>query len=109
MGLEDSIDLLGNDRRNRGTFEMIAALLSTCNQPANKNQIMQRANFSSSAVKYYLELALRGGLVELLKNGTFTTTEKGRNVIAKYAELMDLLEDSDVQSGTAHNKGRDQF
>lgn len=76
---------------------MIAALLSICNQPTNRNQIMQRGNFSSRAVKYYLELALQGGLVEPLRDRTFATTGKGRNVIAKYAELVGLLKDSNLQ------------
>ena len=76
---------------------MIAALLSICNQPTNKNQIMQRANFSSTATNYYLGLALQSGLVALLKDGRFATTDKGRMVIAKYDELIGLLKDSNIQ------------
>lgn len=87
----------GRQTRNRGTYEMVAALLSSCKQPMNRNRIMHKANFSSSAIKYYIRIALKAGLVELLKDGNIVITEKGRKLLLQYQFMISLLE-SDVPS-----------
>jgi predicted transcriptional regulator len=58
---------------------------------------MHKANFSSSAGKYYLGIALKAELVESIKDRSIVITANGRKLLAQYESVVRLLE-SDVIS-----------
>lgn len=75
----------------RGRHEMVASVLSICKQPVNRNRIMHAGNFSSHTTRSYLELVLKAGLVELVKDGTIVTTAKGIAYLERYDSLQNML------------------
>ena len=79
----------------RGFLEINAEILESLkSSPLQKTQISSLCNLDSRAVKKYLSLMNTIGLVESLNHDsrTYTLTEKGKQYINHYIELISLIE-----------------
>ena len=79
----------------RGFLEINAEILESLKcGPLQKTQISSLCNLDSRAVKKYLSLMYSIGLVESVNHnsGNYTLTDKGRQYINHYIELVSLIE-----------------
>ena len=79
----------------RGFLEINAEILESLKSgPLQKTQISSLCNLDSRAVKKYLTLMHSIGLVESLnhKSENFKLTEKGKNYLNQYINLITLIE-----------------
>ena len=79
----------------RGFLEINAEILESLKSgPLQKTQISSLCNLDSRAVKKYLSLMYSIGLVESVNHdsGNYTLTDKGKQYINHYIELVSLIE-----------------
>ncbi len=76
----------------RDSLEIVAEILSLCEQPQTKTRVMYRTNLSWRMVKKYLsQLQSRGLLLEVHHSSTkYATTRKGLKFVEKWRELVEL-------------------
>ena len=75
-------------RRNKE--EIIADILEAIDNKINRiSSIMRNVNLSTSLAKKYLKILMENGLIEE-KNGEYTLTEKGREVLGILRERRKL-------------------
>lgn len=72
--------------KNRTKLEIIYDILKSTKESNKLTHVIQKANLSTKSYNYYLNFALRAGLVE---NGKVTV--KGNNFIKSYESLISLL------------------
>jgi predicted transcriptional regulator len=78
---------------NRGKIEIIGDILGVCLAGnAKRTHIMYRGNLSHDMLKTYTDELVNKGLVELaVDKGQFRTTEKGKEFLAHYGKIRELL------------------
>jgi predicted transcriptional regulator len=85
-------------RKTRGRIEILATIIQLCSSgQKRKTHIMYKANLSGKQNDYYLQELLQDGLViqEQAYDGSpvYRTTQKGREYLYHYYQLMELLSD----------------
>ncbi|MGQ9459648.1 MAG: winged helix-turn-helix domain-containing protein [Candidatus Bathyarchaeaceae archaeon] len=76
----------------RTNLEIIAEILSLCDQPRTKTYVMYRTNLSWRMVQKYLSQLQSRGLLEVHHSLTkYRTTQKGFKFVEKWRELVELL------------------
>ena len=79
----------------RGQLEIMAEILLYCDQEQAKTSIMYKINLSHTQLKKYLKyLTSRGLLGHNLKK--YVTTEKGYRFLVLFAQLDDILKNTDT-------------
>lgn len=84
-------------KNNRGKIEIMADVLALSTSGIKKTHIMYRANLSYEQILYYLKQLLGKGLIaQDVSDGAlvYRTTEKGREFLACYSRMSDLITDS---------------
>ena len=84
-------------KNNRGKIEIMADVLALSMSGIKKTHIMYRANLSYEQILYYLKQLLGKGLIaQDVSDGAlvYRTTEKGREFLACYSRMSDLITDS---------------
>jgi predicted transcriptional regulator len=77
-------------KSKRNKEEIIADILEVIDNKINRiSSIMKNANLSTSLAKKYLKILMENGLIEE-KNGEYTLTEKGREVLGLLREKRKL-------------------
>ena len=97
----DGFELNSNDlctRKTRGRIEILADIVQLCSSgQKRKTHIMYKANLSGKQNDYYLQELLQDGLViqEQAYDGSpvYRTTQKGREYLYRYYQLVELLSD----------------
>jgi len=87
-----TIDQLWIPRRDR--LSIIAEMLRTAKEEANKAKIMRCANLSSLQFEYYIDVMLRSRLVESdlkKERSCYRITEKGLSFLRVHGEAMSLF------------------
>ncbi len=77
----------------RNTFEIMAEILSLCEQPQSKTRVMYGANLSWRMMNEYLSQLQSLGFLEVRRHSLskYKTTEKGLKFAKKWKELAELL------------------
>ena len=74
---------------------MSADILTKCQEPnVKQSHVMFAARLSGSQIKPYFSTLIKTGLLEMVTEGEvkyYRTTQKGRDFLAKLAELNALL------------------
>ena len=81
-------------KNNRGKIEIMADVLALSTSGIKKTHIMYRANLSYEQILYYLNQLLGKGLIaQDVSDGAlvYRTTEKGREFLAYYSRMSDLI------------------
>jgi predicted transcriptional regulator len=89
-------------KNNRGKIEIMADVLALSTSGIKKTHIMYKANLSYEQILYYLNQLLTKGLIaQDVSDGAlvYRTTEKGREFLACYSRMSDLITES---YGSAH-------
>ncbi|HEV8405497.1 MAG TPA: winged helix-turn-helix domain-containing protein [Nitrososphaera sp.] len=84
-------------KNNRGKIEIMADVLALSTAGIKKTHIMYRANLSYEQILYYLNQLLGKGLIaqDVADSAlVYRTTEKGREFLACYSRMSDLITDS---------------
>jgi predicted transcriptional regulator len=82
---------------NRGWLEIVNLMLTVCEHGALKTHIMYKCNLNSKQLQQYLDYMLDRSLVakseeqDDAKRMVYTTTERGRKLIAAYRELANIF------------------
>jgi predicted transcriptional regulator len=95
--LEDFDNLMSERKNNRGKIEIMADVLALSTSGIKKTHIMYRANLSYEQILYYLKQLLGKGLIaQDVSDGAlvYRTTEKGREFLACYSRMSDLITES---------------
>jgi len=83
-------------KNNRGKIEIMADVLALSTAGIKKTHIMYRANLSYEQILYYLNQLLGKGLIaqDVADSAlVYRTTEKGREFLACYSRMSDLIAD----------------
>lgn len=83
-------------KNNRGKIEIMADVLALSTAGIKKTHIMYRANLSYEQILYYLNQLLGKGLIaqDVADSAlVYRTTEKGREFLACYSRISDLIAD----------------
>ena len=76
----------------RNSLEIIAEILSVCEQPQNKTRVMYRTSLSWQMLNKYLSQLQSARLLEIHHRLTkYVTTPKGLEFLRKWRELAELL------------------
>ena len=78
----------------RGTVEIFYEILSTCRKPVNKTRIIYHCNINFVMFQKYLDIMTTSGLIKISNDETrelFMTTDKGKNFIEYYKNMMSLM------------------
>jgi len=84
-------------KNNRGKIEIMADVLSLSTAGIKKTHIMYSANLSYEQILHYLNQLLGKGLIAQAVADSalvYRTTEKGREFLACYSRMSDLITDS---------------
>jgi predicted transcriptional regulator len=84
-------------KNNRGKIEIMADVLSLSTSGIKKTHIMYRANLSYEQIIHYLNQLLGKGLIaQVAADGSlvYRTTEKGREFLACYSRMSELIAES---------------
>ncbi len=84
-------------KNNRGKIEIMADVLALSTSGIKKTHIMYGANLSYEQILYYLNQLLGKGLIaQDVSDGAllYRTTEKGREFLACYSRMSDLIIES---------------
>jgi predicted transcriptional regulator len=79
----------------RGRLDIIAEILTVCDQRKSKTSIMYKAKLNYAQLKSHLEFLTRQGLLTNNMN-KYATTEKGYRFLELFVQLSDILN----QNGT---------
>jgi len=86
---------MSDDRRT--IFEIMAEILDLCRDPQRKTRITYNTNLSWAGAKYFLSLLESLKLLQVHHSiATYTTTERGREFLEKWIQLMQLLTPEEV-------------
>ena len=83
-------------KNNRGKIEIMADVLALSTAGIKKTHIMYKANLSYEQILYYLNQLLGKGLIaqDVADSAlVYRTTEKGREFLACYSRMSDLIAD----------------
>jgi predicted transcriptional regulator len=84
----------------RASYEIIAEILSLCEEPQTKTRIMYLTNLSHRSLEEYLARLQSLNLLELHHSiPRYVTTEKGRRFLQKWSELVGLLDSAGPNFG----------
>jgi len=95
--LVDFDNPMSERKNNRGKIEIMADVLSLSTAGIKKTHIMYRANLSYEQILHYLNQLLGKGLIaqDVADSAlVYRTTEKGREFLACYSRMSDLITDS---------------
>lgn len=84
-------------KNNRGKIEIMADVLALSTSGIKKTHIMYRANLSYEQILHYLNQLISKGLIaQDISDGAlvYRTTEKGREFLACYSRMSDLIMES---------------
>jgi predicted transcriptional regulator len=76
---------------NRSREQIIASFLGAATFPVNKTTIMFKARLSYCQLQTYLDELQNKGLLAG-KNGVWVVTEKGREYVATYELIKEMIE-----------------
>jgi len=77
----------------RISLEIMAEILSLCEQPQTKTRVMYGTNLSWKMLQKYLSQLQSQGLLEVHHSPVkYATTRKGLRFVEKWIELLDLLQ-----------------
>lgn len=83
---------------NRSREEIVASVLEALLSPSNKTTAMYKARLSYTQLCYYFGVLLDRELIAKRKDGMWIITEKGREYIAAYTRIKEIIEsDSTIQ------------
>ena len=85
-----------NRERRRTRMDIIAKILSAALNDKLKTRIMFKASLNYNQTEEYFDFLIKAGLLRKDRSGKRTfykTTDKGREFIAKYKALKELIED----------------
>ena len=82
--------LMHREKRNRGTLEILAAMLEAASSGCTKTSIMYSAYLNSAQMKKYVPLLLKDGLLETVDKMCHTT-KKGMEVLQVYNDLVNMM------------------
>lgn len=84
--------------RQRGMFEILAALLRPCEESTKRTHVLYRANLSTAGFRDYLQIALRSGLVqENEEDRSLRITNKGRLFLQYYHTIEPVLPNDSME------------
>ncbi|MFZ0511235.1 MAG: winged helix-turn-helix domain-containing protein [Candidatus Nitrosopolaris sp.] len=90
-----------NGGANRGKIQITADILCLSTVAIKKTHIMYKGNLSYEQVRYYLTDLLNNDLLSqhILEDGiVYRTTEKGREYLRHYTQLMDLVKEKENEN-----------
>src|SRR4029078_4348318 len=94
--------MLVTERKNsRGRIEILADILSNCQEGLKKTHIMLRANLGYEQICYYLPGLIRTNLInQEIEDGSviYRTTETGREFLLNYYNIIRLIHHENVNS-----------
>lgn len=82
-------------KNNRGRFEIIANILELATVRVKKTHVMYRANLSYQQTLYYFKEMQEKGLIgqhEEQGGIVYLTTEKGREYLGHFSEMLELMD-----------------
>jgi predicted transcriptional regulator len=80
--------------KNRGRFEVIAAILKAVGKEETRTKIMYRAMLGNVQCKLYLDSLVKSGLVHEVKSGDkvlYKVTPKAVRYLSHYNRMKELL------------------
>lgn len=84
-------------------MDIAAAILDLSQNGAIKTRIMYGAFLSFPQLKEYLDLLLKGGMLEYVKEEkTYHTTERGKHFIKRYAEFDAMVPRRNMLTKVTH-------
>lgn len=77
----------------RSLIEVFSHILTIANEKGgvNKTRIVYRANLNFVRAEEYLQLLIELGFMDYMQEGRFVTTDKGRQFLAKYKDVLELF------------------
>jgi predicted transcriptional regulator len=90
----------------RGKFEIWSALLEAClRTPRTQSWLMRKVYLNTTAAKDALSILIRGELLEQVSQPTagtyeFKTTEKGKEALAQYYQLITYFFETKQKRGS---------
>ena len=85
-----------NRERRRTRIDILAKILSAAVNDKLKTRIMFKASLNYNQAEQYFKFLIKAGLLRKAESGRRTfyqTTDKGRQFVAKYKALKELIED----------------
>jgi predicted transcriptional regulator len=82
---------------NRGWLEIVNLMLTVCEHGALKTHVMYKCNLNSKQLQQYMSFLLIRKLISTreeeaeVKRTIYTTTDRGRKLVAAYQELADIF------------------
>ena len=86
--------LLGDNNMKRDKTQIMAAILNTCINGANKTRVVYQANLNFKTVNPYLDTLVGKGFLDV-KQGTrilYETTDKGTELLETLVNIEETLE-----------------
>ena len=77
-------------KMKRSRYEIMAGIMQNCLSPRGKTHIRHKAYLNSAQTNDYLSLLTSLGLLSK-KNGKYETTDKGRQFISAYNQLIEII------------------
>src|SRR6476469_2219080 len=75
----------------RSKEDIVGEVLQVISNPVRSTHIMYKANLSYNQLKYYLQLVQEKGLAERVDGGLWFVTEKGREYLDAYRQLLFVM------------------
>jgi predicted transcriptional regulator len=89
---------------NRGWLEIIYRILELCEKNRFKTHVMYETGLNSRQLKEYLDFLVRCGMLHMTRvyptsrRHFYMTTDKGKDFVARYKELVALFKIPQVQT-----------
>ena len=92
--------MMSERKNNRGKIQIMADVLYLSTMGIKKTHIMYKANLSYEQIHFYLnDLIEKELIVQDISDGgiIYRTTEKGREYLRYYRQLMSLIEETPLE------------
>ena len=86
--------MLGDNNMRRDKNQIMAAILNTCINGANKTRVVYQTNLNFKTVNPYLDTLVGNGLLDV-KQGSrilYETTDKGNELLETLVNIEEMLE-----------------
>lgn len=80
--------------RHRHKYEVIAAILTSCDRKETFTRIMYKSMLSNEHCKFYIQLLINCGLINAFlerEKKCYARTEKGNRFLLNFEKLMEIL------------------
>ena len=86
--------MLGDNSMKRDKNQIMAAILNTCMNGANKTRVVYQANLNFKTVSPYLDTLIGSGFLDVKQDTRilYETTDKGTELLETLVNIEEMLE-----------------